>query len=65
MVMPGGTGTAVIPTGQCGILVVSGTVERPVVQDGAVRPGKGPAAEHDIRSSDREWSPRRGSSCAN
>ncbi|MBK8739123.1 MAG: 2-oxo acid dehydrogenase subunit E2 [Betaproteobacteria bacterium] len=40
MVMPGGTGTAVIPTGQCGILVVGGTVERPVVQDGAVRPGK-------------------------
>jgi len=40
MVMPGGVGTAIIPTGQCGILVVGGILAKPVLQDECVVPGK-------------------------
>lgn len=40
MVMPGGAGTAVIPTGQCGILVVGGILSKPVLQNECVVPGK-------------------------
>ncbi len=40
MVMPGGTGTAVIPPGQCGILVAGGVLSKPVVQEEHVVPGK-------------------------